>query len=217
MTDDEIGPPAWFTKEQAEALGYPGVPATFDEELNTTPDEALPGEDMPPAGQGPSRGYRERWRAIARMTALGFSNGQIGRRLGYSPAGVSLAQKQPWVQEQVRQFRASYDADITSRMKDIAAGAVDVVEEIINDEKEKSTVRLDAAKWSIEKVTGKAKQEVSHESGTFMHFLEIAKQMSQQLTPDAPQSREVRELAPAQGDDAEQKSESEAWLDANPL
>jgi len=162
---------------------YPGeydTPPTFDDEIQDLDSEM---GDLGPEGKGPSRGYKERWRAIARHHALGHTNNQIGRKLGYSPAGVSLALKQPWVQDEVARYRAQYEADITTRVKDAALDGIDRIHRIINDDKAKNADALHASIWSVEKATGKARQEINVESGTFSNFMDILKDMRARKEP----------------------------------
>lgn len=207
--------PAFLDKERAEAIGYVGAPPDelplFDAELNEPLEENVDG-DITPAGKGPSRGYRERWRSIARLHALGLTNNQIGRKLGYSPTGISLALKQPFVLEEVEKFRAAFDNDLASRVKNIASDGLDRIHSIILDDKEKTSIVLDASKWAVEKATGKARQEVTVESGTLSSFMDLLKQMKERNEPLDVTPTDAALLAEGQ---PEPKSEIDSWLTAN--
>jgi hypothetical protein len=185
VTDEPTDRPAFLDKERAESTPYAGAPGaepTFDDELAAWNDPDYT-EEIPPGGKGPSRGYQERWRAIARLHALGQSSTSIGKKLGYSPAGVSLALKQPFVQAEVARYREQYESDITSRVKDAALDGIERIHKIILDPAEKSQVALDASKWAVEKITGKPKQEVSVESGTISTFMDMLKEMKRRSEP----------------------------------
>lgn len=173
--------PAFLDPDRAEAIGYVGADTTptFDHEVAALAAEPEPaGEKVPPRGQGPSRGYEERWRAIARYHALGFTNNQIGEKLGYSPAGISLALKKEWVQAEAEKFRQQYfDSDIHSALKAAGPDAIRLIHKTILDDSEKAELRSTNSRWLVEKLTGKAKQEVSVESNTLSAFLDTLRQM----------------------------------------
>ncbi len=211
--------PAFTDPARAESIGYvqapPDAVPTFDQELSCEYDPEY-AENNPPEGKGPSRGYRERWRAIARYHALGKSNNFICGKLGYSPTAVSLALKSDWVQAEVERYRTSYETDIIHRVKEAAIDGVEVIHQIILNEKEKSATRLDAAKWAAEKTTGKARQEVSVESGTLTNFMELLRDMKnrgEQLRDVGP--GEAGPLLSGEVTDAEQPSKYDTWLDEN--
>lgn len=212
--------PAFLDPERAKSIGYVGADDTpqFDAELNAPAEElgdAL-SEDIAPAGKGPSRGYRERWRSIARLHALGLTNNQIGRKLGYSPTGISLALKQPFVMEEVEKFRASFDGDIANRIKGIASDSLDRIHAIVLDDTEKTSIVLDAAKWAVEKATGKARQEVTVESGTLSSFMDLLRQMKDRGEPlDVTPDDQLALPAALQRDETAEASDVDAWISAN--
>jgi len=210
MAPDDFSPnskPAFLDPERANSIGYVGADEVpqFDRELEE--------ETVEPAGKGPSRGYQERWRAIARLHALGLTSNQIGRKLGYSPTGISLALKQPFVQAEIERFRSAFEADIITRVKAAAQDGAEFIHETIHNEAAKVSERLDASKWAVEKATGKAKQEVGVESGTLMSFMELMRQMQPGSSP-----REVTESVPALAaptDNAPPQDKFDSWLDEN--
>lgn len=186
---DEFSPaakPAFLHQETAEAIGYVGADTVpeFDHELAAWNDPAY----IPPATEvgdpaAPSHGYRERWRAIARYHALGLTNNQICAKLGYSPASLSTTLRNPWIQAEVQRYRSQYEVDIATRVKDAATDGIERIHRIILDASEKSTTALDASKWAVEKASGKARQEVTVESGTLSTFMEMLKEMRSRGEP----------------------------------
>lgn len=220
---DDLSPasrPAFMSKETAEAAPYvgadPDAVPQFDAELDGAAVPVGPDDPVVSVGKGPSVGYTERWRSIARLHALGQTNNQICRKLGYSAPGVSLALKQPFVQAEVLRYRQQYEADIMTQVRSAALDGVERIHRIILDDKERSSVVLDAAKWAVEKTTGKPKQEVSVESGTLTTFMEMLKDMRKRgeaidvtpaLGPDASGNPDQ-----AQGFDTE-RNRYDTWID----
>lgn len=188
MTDDPNFKPAFLDPERAAAIPYqsgePAIDVTpkFDEELAAENDPAyvpsVADAETPHAGgKGPSPGYRERWRAIARYNAMGWTSTRIGEKLGYSPTAVSLALKSEWVQAEVARFRSMLETDVAHIVKEAAKDGVSYIHETILNEQAKSSERLDASKWAVEKATGKAKQEIGVESNTLTSFMEMLRDM----------------------------------------
>ena len=213
--------PLFCTPEKITG-GYPGVieddkQPNFDRELRELEGLETP---LEPGGQGPSRGYLERWRLMARYHAAGLTNNQIARKLGYSATGISLALTRPFVRAEIERYRVTQEYDIQAKLKDAADDGIAVVHQIINDDTEKSTTRLDAARWAIEKVHGKARQEVSVESGTLGSFMELLKSMKEKgesidVTP-APRLVSPENSIEIQGSNAGQNlNKFDSWLDSN--
>lgn len=187
--------PAFLDPERASASSYvsgaPPEEVRFDRELAAELDPAF--LEAHEGGKGPSPGYRERWRAIARYNAMGWTNKRIGEKLNYSPTAVSLALQSTWVQEEVARMRALYETDIIAQVKEAAKDGASFIHETILNESAKISERLDASKWAVEKTTGKAKQEVGVESNTLMHFMEVVRDMQRRgdtidVTPQTSQT-----------------------------
>lgn len=194
VDDDPNFKPAFLDPERAASIPYQGgeagidVTPKFDEELAAENDPAYVAEqkiEVEPhvGGKGPSRGYIERWRAIARYTALGWKPTQIGAKLNYSPTAVSLALKSEWVQSEIRRYREMLETDITHQVKEAAKDGASYIHTLINNEAAKDRDRLDAAKWSVEKTTGKAKQEIGVESNTLTAFMDLVRDMQRNGEP----------------------------------
>lgn len=186
--EDKFAPstkPAFLDKDRAESIGYigagPDAFPSFDNEITPLPE--LEG-DNPPRGNGPTKGYETRWREIARLHSLGYTNNQIARHLGYSATGISLALNQPFVQTEVARCRELFfNQDIVNIVKDTAKDGAVKLRQMLNDPRTKESTVVDIAKFSIEKSTGKAKQEVSVESGTFASFMELLKEKTSRGEP----------------------------------
>ena len=207
--------PAFLSKETAESIGYVtgDERPVFDAELRTENPEA------------PSLGLRARYLEIARLHALGFTNNEICSQLGYTAAWMSTVLRDPFIQSEVEKYRERlFDGDVQTRLKEAAIDGARLIHNIINDQKEKATTRLDAAKWANEKAFGKARQEVTVESGTLNSFMDMLREMRRRgesidVTPEQGEALAVlsegTESAKAQGSDAPQPNKFDAWLTDN--
>lgn len=214
--------PIFLDPERAESAEYTGesIRPNFDSELTEPEDPAIALGIKNDWGKGPSPGYRERHRAIARYNALGLSNNEIAAKLNYSPTAISLALKKPWVQEEVARFRTQYfDEDINRALKAAGSDAIKHIHKTILDEGEKSDLRSTNSRWVLEKLTGKAKQEVSVESNTltaFMDLLRETRERGETLEPAildvTPNPENSAQLAESPGDTS---PDFDAWLDQN--
>lgn len=163
------GKPLFLTPE-AENAPYP------ESDPDAVPDlaaydamEVLPAENAP---------LKPRHREIARLHALGKTNNEICKKLGYTPAWISTLLASAALRAEVDRYRNRlYEQDVITAMKDLGADSVRVLEEIIRNPNEKSALRADQARWVLEKLTGKAKQEVTVESNTLAAFMDTLKQM----------------------------------------
>lgn len=84
--------------------------------------------------------------------------------------------------EEVRRLEDRFgDASMGSQIKEYGRDAIAVLGEILLNPREKSTVRLDAAKWFLEKISGKASQQIQVESQTLSHFMDLLRTQAQVL------------------------------------
>lgn len=141
----------------------------------------------------PLRSLTARHRRLAELLFLGKSGREIAEELGYTEAWVSRLSSNSKVLDEVERLRdKAFEKTVSERLKDLGPQAANVVEEILHDEKEKAALRADLAKWTLEKLTGKAKQEVAVESTTLSTFFELLKQSGERTvlprvsTPGAP-------------------------------
>lgn len=205
---DPADKPAFLDKQRAEAIGYVGAEDTipkFDHELRIDEPEA------------PSAGIISRYREIARLHALGKTNNQICEILGYTAAWMSTILKDPFIKAEVERYRQQlFDQDVTDKIKEASKDGASFIHNVILDGQEKSQTRLDAAKWVVEKAHGKARQEVSVESGTLMSFMELMNQMRSRGEVVDVGPKVLPESAAATAPDAVQKADPfDSWLDDN--
>ncbi len=174
--DLEVPPdgPAFLKRETAEAVCAdavePGAQPVFDYELRSEDPDA------------PSLGLINRHREIARLHALGHTNNQICTALGYTAAWMSTVLHDPFIQAEIRKWRDRLVADdAITIMKRTSVNAALRLERSVLDPGDKNG--YDASKFILEKVTGKARQEVTVESGTLGSFMDLLKQMREQREP----------------------------------
>ena len=184
-------------------------------------EEAYPGGADPAVPQG--KPLKPRPREVARMLAMGKTQKEICEKLGYSQARVSILSRMPEVIAEVQRIQDLMLAeDITVRMKDLGHDAMDALEELLRDPNVKAKDKIDSARWLLEKLTGKAKQEVNVESNTVARFMELVQGMQRRgetldqpidVTPASasdPGAREVSELP-----ELHAGSDLEKWVDDN--
>lgn len=163
----------------------PGGPAFLKPETACLPrrDTEQPTFDEPPDPEGaPSLGLISRYREIARRHALGQTNNQICEALGYTAAWMSTVLRDPFIQAEIKQWRDRYiDEDAVAIMKRTSVNAALNLERTVLDARDKNS--YDASKFVLEKVTGKARQEVTVESGTLGNFMSMLKEMQRRKEP----------------------------------
>lgn len=192
------GRPTW----PAPTEDYPGaadVTPTFDNELIA--DDPL----------APCFAIKTRYAEIARLHALLFTNKEIAETLGYHPVQISQILAAPFTQREVRRYRDVYfSGDFATKVKELALDGLNLMHRVVLDPAEKMTTRIDVAKWGNEKAYGKARQEVSVESGSLNTFNELLREMlSRGETIDAAPARLVGPAAPASAGEASAETTAE--------
>lgn len=142
--------------EESQTTSEPSLLEQMNEEsqLLSKPREPEPGM---------SKVLRPRHRILALMLARGDRNKDICKALGYDPSRVSILANNPMIQAEVLRIQNSiYEKTVDERMKDLSTAAVDAVEEALLPDNPDAKERTTTAKWVIEKLTGKAAQQVNH-------------------------------------------------------
>lgn len=98
---------------------------------------------------------------IIQLTVMGLTPKQVASELGYSTGRMDQLLKMPKIKAAVDKKRDEYFGDSKKTVKALVAKAYKVVDGILDDENEKSSVRLDAAKYVIDQTVGKANQSVT--------------------------------------------------------
>lgn len=191
-----------FLSEDAGSASYPGespsrlpvnAPQTPpDHDAKPTFEEADFTEPIPL----PNKPLKPRHKEVARLHAMGKTNNEICAAVNYTPAWVSILLSSAPIQAEVDRYRNKlYEQDVLSALKDLGPDAVRTIEEVIRDPSVKINIRADNAKWLIEKLTGKAKQEVNVESNTLASFMEMLRNMK-----NAGEKLDVMDVTPTEGE-----------------
>lgn len=104
-----------------------------------------------------------RERKCAELILQGKSNEDIAKDLEFHPKTVEKLRKNPLVLQEIRQIKSRiYEETVTVRLKRMAEPALTLIEECLRDKRNrfKDSVRIDTAKWLVEKLDGKATQKV---------------------------------------------------------
>lgn len=104
-----------------------------------------------------------RYETVAYMAASGMDQKRIAEQMDMTQAWVSTIMGNTYVKNRVKEIqKEQWGGNIETRFKQGLPKAMDVVENVISTSGD-DRLRLDASKWLLEKVTGKASQQVNVE------------------------------------------------------
>lgn len=198
--------PTWPTTQAYPGATEPDTKPTFDNELSN-------------AESAPSEGYKTRYSEVARLHALGKTNNEIARTLGYTAVRISIILRDPYIQSEIARYRKLYfDGDVVEVYKKAALDGARVHHEVILDPAQKTQDRLAASRFAHEVSYGKAKQQVEVDHGGIVYFTELIKEMSAKgevldVTP-SPKGEGAEHPALPQAN-AAPTDDISAWLDSN--
>ncbi len=167
----------------------------------------------------PNKPVSYRHKELARMTAHGKTNKEICEVLNYTPARVSVLLSNTRIKDEIEMYRDKlFGADIETRLKDLSSDALRVMEGILIDRNLDDLDKESAAKWILEKVSGKPAQQVDVKQdisiGLFLDKLDQMKVVSAQ--PETPALEGVVETTARPTILAEPEKDTFAsWLDEN--
>lgn len=96
------------------------------------------------------------------LAAYGKTNDEIAKTLGMTQGRVSIILGQSDFRKKVRLKQDElFGQDIRKRLETMMNKSLDVLEEVIDNQMEKTNNRMDAAKYILDQGMGKAKQELS--------------------------------------------------------
>ena len=166
----------------------------------------------------PDKPLLQRHLELARMAAHGKTNNEIAEKLGYTASRVSILLSNRRIKNQINIYRDRlFKVDVKTRMKDIAPDAMDVIEGILNDDNLDAKQKEKAAMWVLEKVDGKAAQQVDHNvSGGIGLFLDKLDQMKSQGNLPTVQTLPAEAVKVTESNtEATSKDEFTTWLNEN--
>lgn len=112
-------------------------------------------------GLHPEKALNHRQREACRLYALGKPYEKIAERLSYNKMYLYQLFRDPKMQEEVERYRDKvFASDAENRMKDLLPEAFDTMEEILRSDKVDLEKKEGAARWLIEKMTGKPAQQM---------------------------------------------------------
>lgn len=149
----------------------------------------------------PDKPLSNRHREVARLFAHGKTNKFIARRLGYHPQRISQLLKEPKIVNEIARVRDKlFEVDMETRLKEISGDAMDVMEAILMDPTEPAHKKESAARWILEKTTGKPTQQVEHRGEVSVGvFLDRLDQVANQKTATGASS--PIDVTPSQSQD----------------
>jgi len=158
----------------------------------------------------PGRPLTARQREVCRMHVAGFKQTEIAEKLNYTQPHISrILTCTKGKAEVERIFDKAFELSVADRVKILSTPALDVFEDILTSEDPeiKPQLKLDAAKWIAEKISGKAKQEVEFQGSIAVSILDRVKELQQsgQIIDVTQQSRpeateETKELTEQEKD-----------------
>lgn len=152
----------------------------------------------------PTRRLSARQRELCRLIAQGVPNKKAASMLGYNENRVSIIVNSQKGRECIQQYQDKiFDKSMGEQIRELGPYAMDVVEEIltVKDPNIKPNVKADMAKWVVEKVSGRPKQEVEHTGNIVHEFYEKLEHLEKtgQILDITPSKKE---LGPSEGDNA---------------
>jgi len=110
----------------------------------------------------PGRPLAPRHRKLAELAAQGIPNNKIATQLDYSDSRVSILLSNTEIKREVERIRERiYEDTIANRLKGMAEPALAELERCLADKtnKYKENLKVETAKWLVEKLDGKAIQK----------------------------------------------------------
>lgn len=184
-TEDETSKPLFLRAQDSSTWEKPEETSWGDHFLN--PDKPL----------------CARHKALAKMVAMGCTTTEIADKLDYTMARVSVLKSNTKIKMEIERCQdRMHEEDLEERIKHLAPDALDTMEEILLSVQD-PLKREAAAKWILEKVTGKATQQVDVKGeinlGVFLQQLDKmgAKQSmlpNRDVTPKQIETSEILEV-----------------------
>lgn len=198
----------------------PSLGGTFNSKLPETwarPDGLTWGDHI----YKPGKPLSARHRRVAQLVWEGKTNKEIEEKMGIDSQTISKLKGYKEFKEEIEKLNdLAYQATIQERLKDMGPLAMDTIEEILKSEDNnvKPMLKADLAKWVAEKLDGKAKQQVDHQSSTLTDFMEALKGLQNRAA--VPDTRRGTLDGPAEHPDVIDVTPSGEgkfvnWIDSN--
>lgn len=146
----------------------------------------------------PGKPLSARHRRLALLVWEGKTNKEISERMNIDSQTIAKLKSYKEFKDEIEKLNnMAYQATIQERLKDMGPLAMDTIEEILksDDNSIKPMLKADLAKWVAEKLDGKAKQSVDHQSSTLTDFMEALKGLQAQRALPGAARPEPKSLA----------------------
>lgn len=160
-----------------------------------------------------------RHRRLAQLAAEGRTNAECAKELGYSSSRLSILLKNPYILQEIQRLQDRvFEETIQTRLKALGEPALANVEEILKDKSNrvKTSEKLAASQWVIEKLDGKAIQKTDIGENLLSVFLDRldSKRTARTIepTPDVNGLDPVIEIKAIEAPKDKPKDELEEWV-----
>jgi len=164
----------------------------------------------------PDKPLSARHRVLAKMVAMGCGTNEIAEKLGYTASRVSILKSNTKIKEAIERYQdRMHEEDLEDRIKSLGPDALDTIEEILSSNAD-PLKKESAARWILEKISGKASQQIDVTGeigiGVFMEKLDKIKVAQRIGSPILEARGQSTESAP---EPESTKDPIEDWLDKN--
>lgn len=150
-----------------------------------------------------------KYKLIAYMKATGMKQKDIAAKVGMQDCRISIICNHPDMKDLVTEIQEEHmGQNIDKRFRANLGNAMGFVEDVIRGDSEcDDGKRLGASTWLIEKVTGKAVQQVEHKGNTLASFMDQLDALKNERHPE-------KQIKDVEAIEAEYKVEGDAQLDS---
>lgn len=140
-----------------------------------------------------------RHRKLCELAAQGISNKKIAEQLHYTDSRVSILLSNTQIRNEVEKMREKiYEDTVGRRLKDMARPALDELDRCLGDSsgKYKEQLKVETAKWVVEKIDGKAIQK--HDIGD--NLLSVMMDRLDSMKQSGQKSHQTIDVSPSSSD-----------------
>ena len=216
MSDDDKYVPTFIARAREPE------PEVSEESLPEAPAHPLD-RYLQPNSLHPTKPLDPRLKRVCQLFAKGLRNKDIAEQLNYTEGRISIIKHQPRVQREIAKLQDRlFERDTDDRIKSMLPDALDALEEILTDPNLEASKKENAAKWLLEKATGKPAQQV-HTTGDFniSGFLDLIHKTREEghiidVTNKQTETEELTgEVTEAAEPEAPEKDELADWVAKN--
>lgn len=163
----------------------------------------------------PGKPLSSRHKRLAELIAQGKKNPEIAEILGMHHVRVSVLRTNTQIIQEADRYRDRlFSATVQEQLLSLAPDALSTIEEVLRSDDEKLSTRADTARWLLEKLTGKARQEVGVDAGASL--LELLKKLDDmKVSGKTQEERDVLEIAAGGAVAPSEDSWMDDWVAGN--